>query len=253
MLNPVRVLVVDDERPARAKLARLLASIEGYELIGEALDGIEALGRIEALRPDLVILDIQMPGIDGFEVLKAIGRRREFAVIFVTAHEEHALRAFDAHAVDYLLKPFDGDRFRIALEKARPQIAALRAGNDVLAPLLVGIDMSRLRERLVVKTTTGWMQVPIKDIVSVSAADKHVWVNTREGRYLVRKALGAVEAYVDQRFVRVHRGQIVNVDAVVRLATWTHGDAILSLADGSTVVLTRTYRRTFLERFRPKK
>jgi two-component system LytT family response regulator len=250
-MAPHRVLVVDDERPARAKVARLLAADLRFELAGEAEDGIGALLQIEALKPDLVILDVQMPGITGFEVLDSLGPDRDFAVIFSTAHQEHALRAFDAHAMDYLLKPYDGARFSRALDKAHAQLLAGRPDGKSLEGLLrtAAVDAAA-RQRMVVKTDKGWVPIALDEIVRVSAAGKHVCIFTAGAKHVVRQGLGILASRLDPaRFLKVHRSEIVNVQAVVRVEPWTHGDAILVLPDGSAVVLTRTYRKAFLERF----
>jgi two-component system, LytTR family, response regulator len=247
-MTPYRTLVVDDERPARAKVVRLLGEDAAFACVGEAVDGLDALEKIETHRPDLVILDVQMPGIDGFEVLEASDTERRLAVIFTTAHEQHALRAFGAHAIDYLLKPFDGERFHRALAKVRVMLAG--RGND-LQTSEGATPPPTPRSRIVVKTDAGaWTTIQSEAIVRVSAANKHVCIDTREGKYRVRRTLREVAMLLDpQRFVRVHRGEIVNVEAVVRLESWTHGDGILVLANGSSVVLSRTHRAVFRARF----
>lgn len=250
------VLVVDDEAPARAKVKRLLADDARFQVLGEASDGATALARVEALRPDLLILDIQMPGLTGFEVLEALAPDEWPAVIFSTAYDQFALRAFDAHAVDYLLKPYDAERFRKALDKAHAQLVGARMDAARQQALLAGMAQARgperPPERLVVKVGEAWTPLHLDQVLRVSAEDKHVRVHTRSGEHLVRQSLRNLEQRLEQaRFVRVHRSEIVNVDAVVRLEPWTHGDGILVLADGSTVVLSRTYRQAFLARWRP--
>lgn len=229
-----RVLLVDDERPARVVLARMLADDSRFTVVGEASDGPEALERIATLRPDLVFLDVQMPGLDGFEVLTAT--RLPPLIIFATAHQTHAVRAFDADAVDYVLKPFERARVAVALEKAAARLAQP-------AP----------EPRLVFKSSAGWTSVAQADVLRVSAADKHVVVRTSSGDHVVREPLQALVSRLSpERFVQVHRSELVNVEHVLRLEPWTHGDGILVLRDGSTVVLTRTYRATFLSLFRPE-
>jgi two-component system LytT family response regulator len=246
-----RVLVVDDERPARAKILRLLRDDARFTVVGEARNGIDALAQIEALRPDVVILDIQMPGLSGFEILDALGEAADFVVVFSTAYDAHALRAFDAHAVDYLLKPYDAARFRKAMDKAcaqRQAAVAADAGGARAALALAGIGSERAR--LTVKTVEGpWVSLAIGEILRVSAANKHTNIFTRGGSHLVRLPLRDVAARLDDRFVRAHRSEIVNVHAVVRLEPWDHGDALLVLDDASTLVLTRTFRRPFVARF----
>jgi two-component system, LytTR family, response regulator len=247
-MTPYRAIVVDDERPARAKVARLLGEDARFALVAEATTGLEAVEKIEALRPDLVVLDVEMPGIDGFEVLDALDDGLRFAVIFTTAHEQHALRAFGAHAIDYLLKPFGGERFQHSLEKAR---ALLARGDDGTRVLDGFTPRSTPRSRLVVRTHDGaWATIRHEAIMRISAANKHVCIYTREAQYRTRRTLSDIALRLDaHRFVRVHRSEIVNLDAVTRLEPWTHGDGILVLADGSSVVLSRTYRHDFRQRF----
>ncbi|HVW24063.1 MAG TPA: LytTR family DNA-binding domain-containing protein [Polyangiaceae bacterium] len=238
-----RVLIAEDEPPARAKIRRLLSEDPRFEVAGEARDGVEAIRMIEELRPDLVFLDIQMPGLDGFEALDALGASREFVVIFSTAHDEHALRAFDAQALDYLLKPYDKLRFHAALEKAARHIAGTRRELGVVAQ----------ERRLVLRTENGLVALPEESVDRVSASGKHVVLHTKEGQRRVRRTLAELGAKLDaSRFVRVHRGEIVRVDAVVRYEPGARGDGILTLSDGTAVVLSRSFRREFSERFRGK-
>jgi two-component system LytT family response regulator len=247
------VLVVDDEAPARAKVKRLLADDARFLLAGEAVDGTDALARVEALRPDLLVLDVQMPGLTGFEVLESLGPEDCPAVIFSTAYDAFALRAFDAHAVDYLLKPYDAARFGRALDKAH----ALLIGGDTEEGRLQALlqDLSRATparplERLVVKVGEAWVPLRLDTVWRLSSEDKYVRLYTAQGEHLVRQSLRALEERLDpERFVRVHRGDIVNLDAVAKLEPWTHGDGILVLKDGTTVVLSRTWREAFLERW----
>jgi two-component system LytT family response regulator len=241
-----RVLAADDEAPARAKVKRLLADDPRFLLVGEAADGTEALARVEALRPDLLLLDVQMPGLTGFEVLEALGVEGAPAVIFSTAYDTFALQAFEAHAVDYLLKPYDAERFGRALDKAH----ALLVGGRKEAGGLQGLLEARKLERLVVKVGEAWVPLRLDTVWRLSAEDKYVRLHTAQGEHLVRQSLRALEERLDPaRFVRVHRGDIVNLDAVARLEPWTHGDGILTLKDGSTVILSRTWREAFLQRW----
>lgn len=252
-MTALRVLVVDDEAPARAKVKRLLADDARFECVGEAEDGTEALARIESLRPDLVVLDVQMPGLTGFEVLEALGPEACPAVIFSTAYDRFALQAFESHAVDYLLKPYDGARFRKALDKAH----ALRVGGqpeaERMRALLDGVARARPErplERLVVKVGEAWVPLRLDRVWRLSSEDKYVRLHTDQGEHLVRQTLRALEERLDPaRFVRVHRGDLVNLEAVSRLEPWTHGDGILVLKDGTTVVLSRTYREAFLRQW----
>lgn len=249
----MRALVVDDEAPARAKLVRLLRDDGRFELAGEADDGAAAVAQIEALRPDLLLLDIQMPGLTGFEVLRAVGAAACPKVIFSTAHDRFALEAFNAHAVDYLLKPYDAGRFRVALDKA---CAQLRAGGSEVAVLEALLARhpgahGRYLERLIVKRDDGWIPVPLDRVRRLSAEGKHVRVHADGGSHLMRESLAELEARLDPaRFVRVHRGEIISLHAVIRLDALFHGDAVAELDDGSSVVVSRTHRDAFLTRWR---
>ncbi|HEX3477046.1 MAG TPA: LytTR family DNA-binding domain-containing protein [Kofleriaceae bacterium] len=249
----MRALVVDDEAPARAKLVRLLRDDGRFALAGEADDGIAAVAQIEALRPDLLLLDIQMPGLTGFEVLRAVGAAACPKVIFSTAHDDHALEAFNAHAVDYLLKPYDAGRFRIALDKACAQLRTGGSEVAVLEALLARYPGARGRylERLIVKRDDGWIPVPLDRVRRLSAEGKHVRVHTDGGPHLIRDSLVELEPRLDPaRFVRVHRGEIIQLHAVVRFDALSHGDAVAELDDGSSVIVSRTHRDTFLTRWR---
>jgi two-component system LytT family response regulator len=249
--TPYKALIIDDERPARAKVARLLAGDGRFVNAGEAGDGLEALRCIAAVAPDLVVLDIQMPGISGFEVLDAMGADRNFAVMFSTAHDAHALRAFDAHAVDYLLKPYDAARFQCALDKACAQLdGGIRGTQPGVAEALVQARGGVVREHIVVRTQDGWIPLTFDSITRVTAADKHVSVFAGGDRHTVRASLAAISARLcPRRFVRVHRGELVNLNAIARFESSAHGDGVIVLADGSAVVLSRTFRRSFLQRF----
>lgn len=237
----IPVLIVDDERPARAKIRRLLLKDARFEVVGEASNGIQALELVEELKPALVFLDVQMPGIDGFEMLAAVGMERDFVVVFSTAHDEHALRAFEVNALDYLLKPYDGERFQAALDRACGFL-----GNGKRQDL-----SSLVAKNLVVRTENGWLALSPDGVTRASADGKQVLLFTGDGPLRVRHSLSVLSTKLDRdRFLRVHRGEIVRVDAVVRYEPSAHGDGILTLRDGSAVILSRTRRAAFLRCFR---
>jgi two-component system, LytTR family, response regulator len=249
----MKALVVDDEAPARAKLVRLLRADGRFELAGEADDGIAAVAQIEALRPDLLLLDIQMPGLTGFEVLRAVGAAACPKVIFSTAHDRYALDAFEAHAIDYLLKPYDAERFGVALDKACAQLRAGGGDVTVLEALLARYPGagSRYLERLIVKRDDGWVPIALDRVRRLSAEGKHVRVHETGGEHLIRESLAELEARLDPaRFVRVHRGDLVNLAFVVRLDALFHGDSVAELDDGTSVVVSRTHRDAFFTRWR---
>jgi len=242
-VTAIRVLVVDDEAPARAKLVRKLAADPRFVVVGEASDGLQAVAAIEALAPALVILDVQMPGLTGFEVLDAVGAESCPQIIFSTAYDHYAIAAFDAAAIDYLLKPYDAARFARALDRAHDRLGD-RSAVQALATQL------RPMERILVKRDGVLVPVRLADVRRLTAEDKYVRLYTNDGEHVVRQSLRALEARLDPaRFVRVHRSEIVALDAVTKLEPWTHGDALLVLGDGSTVVLSRTYREAFLARW----
>jgi len=243
MTRKLRALVVDDERLARSKLARLLAEDGRYELAGEASDGFEALEKIDALTPDLVILDVQMPGLGGFEVLEAVGERPPFVLIFSTAFDAHALRAFEAHALDYLLKPYAAARFKRALDRAHAQWLGARPdyGGELVHAL------PRKRDRLLVRLVEGgWLQLPIDSVVSVVAAKKHTRIVCENTAHLVRTPFVSLADRLDARFGRIHRSVFVHLARVERVEPWDHGDVILTMKGGAVRVVTRTFKQAFL-------
>lgn len=249
----MKALIVDDEAPARAKLVRLLRDDGRFALAGEAADGVAAVAQIEAHRPELLLLDIQMPGLTGFEVLRAVGAAACPKVIFSTAHDRYALEAFDAHAIDYLRKPYDADRFRTALDKACAQLAAGGGEAARLEALLArhpGAN-GRYLERLIVKRDDGWIPVPLDRVRRLSADGKQVRVFEAGGAHAIRDSLAELEARLDPAmFVRVHRGDIINLGFVARVDALLHGDAVAELDDGSSVVVSRTHRDAFFTRWR---
>jgi len=245
MPEPFRVLIVDDEAPARSKLERFLAEDERFAVVGQAADGLEALDRVRELGPELLILDIQMPGLTGFEVLESLEVSRP-QVIFATAYDQFALQAFEAHALDYLLKPYDQARFKRALDKAWAQLQAGRGQNGALQSML----SQRPLDRLVVKDGDRWIPLPLRLIKRLSAEGKQVRIHAESGEFLVRRSLQELEGRLDpRRFARVHRGEIVALEAVLQMEPWDHGDALLILKGAGKVVLSRTYRKGFLERW----
>jgi two-component system LytT family response regulator len=247
MAEPFRVLIIDDEAPARSKIRRFLAPDGRFLAAGEAADGTEALAAVQRLRPELLILDIQMPGLTGFEVVENLEEPKP-QVIFATAYDQFALRAFEAHALDYLLKPFDQSRFARALDKAWAQ---LQAGRSPAADSRLQAMLSqRPMDRLVVKQDDHWIPLPLPSILRISAHGKQVRIHTDQGPFLANWTLQELEDRLHGHgFARVHRSEIVALEAVVQMEPWDHSDALLILKDASHVVLSRTYHRRFLERW----
>jgi two-component system LytT family response regulator len=236
-------MIVDDEAPARRRIRRLLADEPGVVIAGECGDGESAGASIASLRPDLVFLDVQMPEGDGFAVVKALPPGPLPAILFVTAYDQYALRAFEVHAVDYLLKPFTGDRFRTALGRARERIE-----QRSIDPGLAGLADSLRRRpayltRLPVRTGGRTVFVDLGAVDWLEAADNYVRLHVRQREYLVRETLATLETQLDpDRFVRIHRSAIVAVDRIAEIRATSHGDAALLLRDGTPLAVSRTFR-----------
>ncbi|HSJ64062.1 MAG TPA: LytTR family DNA-binding domain-containing protein [Gemmatimonadaceae bacterium] len=256
--SPLRVLVVDDEPLARDSLRVILAAEPDVELVGECADGADAVRAIRELGPDLVFLDARMPVMDGFDVVAAVGPARMPSVIFVTAYDAHAVRAFEVHALDYVLKPFDDDRLRAALARARTQLVLQRHGalTRRLAALLEGREPDERPDT----TRATWLtrlQVPVgdrirlvrvEDVDWLEGAGNYVRVHSGRERHLVRTTLASLERELDpSRFARIHRSAIVNLDRVRELEPYAGGDYIAFLADGRKLRVSRTYRDRLLD------
>jgi len=245
-MEKIRTIIVDDEPLAREGLRRLLAVDSDIEILCECGDGVQAVKDIDAHKPDLVFLDVQMPEIDGFAVLEALDPRRMPAVIFVTAYDRYALDAFKIHATDYILKPVDKDRFRTALDRAKADIR-LRSAQAVNDRLLNILDHIRTREkiygRIVVKSAGRIFFLKIDEIDWIEAAGDYVYIHTRKEKHLLRETMASLEARLDpEKFIRIHRSIIVNIDCIKELEPMFHGDYAVRLYNGSCLTSGRTYR-----------
>jgi two-component system LytT family response regulator len=239
----LRALIVDDEALARRRIRRLLAADAHVAVVGECADGASALEAIAALRPDLVFLDVQMPELDGFEVLQRIGGPDLPAIVFVTAFDRYALRAFDVHAIDYLLKPFTRERFRTALARVRERLGR-QAGQPGLAALAAELRARpRPLARVAVRVKDRIVLIEASAIDWIDAADNYVRLHAGAAEYLLRETLSGLETQLDpDRFVRIHRSTIVQLDRVRELYPATHGDYDVVLRDGTRLTLSRTWR-----------
>jgi two-component system LytT family response regulator len=238
----IRALVVDDELLARQRLLRLCAGEKDLEVVGECANGLEAVKAIEDLDPDLVFLDIQMPELDGFGVIEAVGPASMPTTVFVTAYDQFALKAFEVHVLDYLLKPFDQERFEAALVRARQWLGSREKPS--LEPLLKEVQAAKPPpERLLVKDGEGYRFLRLGAIHWVEAEDNYVRLHVEGTSHLVRQTMGGILGLLDPaRFRRIHRSAIVNLDCVQRLEPWTGGDYLVYMRDGSRLTLSRTYR-----------
>lgn len=205
----MRILIVDDEKPARARLARMLGDLGAHDVVGESVNGVEALGMAQSLEPDIVLMDIRMPGMDGIEAARHIAKLEQPpAVIFTTAFSDHALEAFETHAVDYLLKPVKQDRLQAAIDAAiRPTRAQATRSEDMLSEL-------EPRQHICARVRGSLVLVPIDNIYYFHAEQKYVTVRHVGGEVLIEDALKALEAEFDGRFVRVHRNALASLAAL---------------------------------------
>jgi two-component system LytT family response regulator len=242
----IQTLIVDDEPLARQRIRTLLEGDPDIALVGECADGRQAVAALREHKPDLVFLDVQMPLLDGFGVLQSLGEGPMPVVIFVTAHDRYALKAFEVHALDYLLKPFDRDRFRSALERAKAQVRREQDGhvNQKLLALLSDVKGARKPlERLVVKSAGRVYFVRIEDIDWIEAAGNYVRLHVGSEDHLLRESMGGLESRLDgARFLRIHRSTIVNVERIKELQPSFHGDYVVILQDGTELTLSRGYR-----------
>lgn len=249
----LRALVVDDEPLARDRLSSFLADDPEVEVVGECADGPSAIAAIRGDRPDLVFLDVQMPGSDGFGVVESVGPEHMPVTIFCTAYDKYALRAFEARALDYLLKPFDRDRFSVALGRAKDQIRRRRESGvqEKLQALLEDVKPAASGlDRLAVKSGGSVYFVRTDEIDWVEAAGNYTKLHAGKQTHLIRETMTALEAKLDpKRFARIHRSTIVNLERVRELQPYFHGDYVVIMGDGTQLTLSRNYRPRLGERF----
>ena len=263
---PLRVLIADDEPLARERLRDLLAARDDVTLVAECEGGADAVAAIRAQKPDLALLDVQMPDPDGVGVLEALDPEERPAVVFVTAHDRYALRAFDLHAIDFLLKPFSDERFDEALARAADrlrrgertsisarQLAHLRPPDDDAADGEADDpdDQSRL-DRIAVRIGSRWRIVEAEEIDWIEGAGVYARLVVGDRTFLIRTSLAALEQRLDsERFVRIHRSTIARLDRVREVQGHAHGEYVLVLRDGTRLKVSRTYServRAYLER-----
>ncbi len=244
--SPLRVLIVDDEAPSRRKILRLLREESAVQIAGEADSGEAAVAAVEKLRPDLVFLDVQMPGLDGFGVIQSLHAAKIPLprIVFVTAHDRFALRAFEVHAFDYLLKPVGEDRFREALRRARIQHEQSGDGfASRLGAMLEQLQRERsLPDRLLVHEDSRAIFVPVKEISWVEAERNYVLLHCGKKTHPLRSTLEALQNMLDPKlFVRINRGTLVRLDAIRELLPWFHGEYKVMLHDNTELRWSRRY------------
>jgi len=261
MVGKIRVLIVDDEPLARDKIRGMLKGKEDFEIVGEAGNGKEAVSAIQKLEPDLLFLDVQMPEMDGFQVLQTIGPSRIPMVVFVTAYDRYALQAFEVYALDYLLKPFDRERFEKALVRARTQLDQEKRKDLTQGLQALMEELSRVRqggslatpgpkflERLAIKASGRIFFLRAQDIDYIESEGNYIRVHTGKESHLIREAMSVLETQLDpKKFLRIHRCTIVNVDRIQELQPWFHGEYRVILRNGVQLTLSRSYREKLRE------
>lgn len=255
MTRPIRALIVDDEELARERIRRFLEGEGDIAIVGECGDGLEAIETICELEPDLVFLDIQLPELDGFGVLEQLGLDNLPAVIFVTAYDEHALKAFDFSALDYLLKPYNRERFSRALERARAELKADSSGaadlNRQLLSLLRHVKPEHKHlERLIIKEGGRVFFLRTNDVDWVAAEGNYVRIRAGKESHLMRETMNHLASRLDpDKFLRIHRSTLVHIERVKELYPMFGGEYTVILHDNTELTLSRTYRDKVLRSF----
>ncbi len=244
----IRTVIIDDERLARQRIRRMLSENTDFAVVAEFENPEEGLAYLDSNPVELLFLDVQMPGLDGFGLLEALSPDRTPMVIFVTAYDEYALRAFEVHAFDYLLKPFDQARFEKTIDRARKQLSSEERSSEKLLHLLNEFrQRNQEPARFAIKTPGRLFFVRQEDIDWMEAADNYVNLHVGHDTHLIRETMNALEQRLDShRFLRIHRSTIVNADRIKELRPWFHGEYVVLLKDGTELTLSRTYREKIL-------
>lgn len=241
----MNALIVDDEPLARAGLRLLLREDAGFSRVFEAKNGPEAIKVIRNEQPSVIFLDVQMPEMDGFDVLKEIGAESIPAIVFVTAHDHFAIRAFEMNAIDYLLKPVSRERFQKAVSRASARISQIAATDRMMALLETIAAPSNYLRRIAVRSAGKTYFVEMQDVIWIQAAENYVQLHTACGRHLVHATVHVLQEMLDpQRFLRIHRSLIVNVEQIKELESGTHGEFLIVLSNGTRLQCSRRYTET---------
>lgn len=242
----IQALIIDDEPPARSVIRKMLAEDTDVEIVGECSNGVEAIESIQKFSPDLLFLDIEMPEMDGFALLESFDEEKMPAVIFVTAYNQYAVKAFEVSAVDYLLKPFDHERMEKALEKAKTNLRersdAERSG-QVLELLQQLNTKQEMLERFVVKNNGRVLLISCEDVDWIEASGNYVLLHAGGKNHILRETMKRIEKRLDpNKFLRIHRSTIVNIDSIKELQTHFNGEHLVILKSGNELTLSRRYR-----------
>ena len=249
----MKILIVDDEPLARERVRRHLRDEPGIEIVGEAGNGREAVSAIEEKTPDLVFLDVQMPEMNGFDVLKALEENKIPAIVFTTAYDKYAIQAFEFHALDYLLKPFSRERFRRSVRHAREQLENSRQSGNIderLVSLLENLKAKKYLERIVVKSSGRVFFIKTEEIDWIEAAGNYLKLHVGRDAHLIRETMQSIEAKLDpEKFFRIHRSTLVQIDRIKELHPLFGGDYAVILRNGTELSLSRNYRDRLPELF----
>ena len=246
-MTVVRVAIADDEPLARERLRAMLQRRDGYRIVAECNDGVQAVEALAGHNIDLLFLDVQMPGLDGFQILEAVDAGPLPMIVFVTAFNDYALRAFDVSALDYLLKPFDKDRFEKTLARVEERFATRQASgiSEEIRELIRGLSTAAAPShvsRFPIRANGEIYFVRVEDVDWIDAEGNYVALHAAGRRHLVRDTIKSLETRLDPaKFVRVHRSAIINVDRLRKLQPYFHGEYVITLQDGTTLTSSRTY------------
>jgi len=247
-MNKISVVIIDDEQLARTRIRRLLQVDDDIEIVAECSDGLAAVETLNELKPDLVFLDVQMPEMNGFEVLENLDYSPMPLIIFATAYDKYAIKAFDVHAIDYLLKPFDDDRFADSLNLAKEKIGS--AERDKLTQNIFSLlgdsnkTVNEFIDRLVVKTDGRMFFVKTNDIIRIKAAGKHLEIKTQDKNHLIRKTMNEIETKLNpDQFIRIHRSAIINIDHIKEIQYWYKNEYIFIMSNNEKIASSSSYRK----------
>jgi two-component system LytT family response regulator len=243
-----KILVADDEQPARKKVISFLKEYQKSVSIIEAENGKEAIDKIKSEKPDLVLLDIQMPGFDGFAVIQNVGTDVMPPVVFITAFDQYAINAFEVNAIDYLLKPFDKERFKKSFDRALTQISSRKKLKDNLKLLVNEIKKEKkYLDRIIVNIGTKYFFINVNEIIYISAEEKYIQLHTDKGKFLIRETMKKTEESLDpQKFARIHRSYIVNIEQIKEMQPWSHGDYVVILKNGEKLQMSRRFKNRLI-------
>ncbi len=247
----ITALIVDDEQPGRHKIREMLKHESTIEIIGECTNGADAVEAIQSKKPDLVFLDVQMPEMDGFGVIKKLGVSNLPEIIFVTAYDHYALQAFEVHALDYLLKPFDKERFQNALQRAKDRVLQRdqSAMGQKLLSMLQEIKLNQKHsDRLVVKSEGKVFFLKTDEIDWIEAAGNYVRLHAGGESHLLRETMSGIQKKLNpNQFIRIHRSTFVNIEQIKELQPWFHGEYVVILKEGTQLTMSRGYRNNLTE------